>query len=413
MRPHFVRDFLVGCAYLILIAALVVVSIMVYRKDFTSTVDVTLRAPDAGTQLQTGADVEVRGVVVGSVADITSSGNGAKIDLSLDPAQAGRLPINVTAQLLPKTLFGQRYVNLVLPATPSDQHLHDGDEIAPDTSSSNAQLQDVFTNLLRVLQAVRPAELAQTLGALASALHGKGDALGATIDALARYLHKFAPRAPEFASDLKRFASVARTYNAAAPDLLQALRNFTTTNQTLVQERTQFVNLLSSVTDASNRLSDFTATNSSNLIALARNSLPSLRVLAHYSSEFPCLSRTLVDFIPVMDRALGAGTGQPGLHVTLQVVPARQPYHAGVDAPRLDASGAPRCPQVSVAGANSTAINAALARGAGIGTENSPQENQVIAELVAPSVGRSPQSFPRWGSLLLGPTLRGTRVTLR
>jgi phospholipid/cholesterol/gamma-HCH transport system substrate-binding protein len=91
-------------------------------------------------------------------------------------------------------------------------------------------------------------------------------------------------------------------------------------------------------------------------------------------------------------------------------VPARQPYASG---PSLDATGAPRCPQVSVAAANSPAVGAALSRGAGIGTENSPQENQVISELVAPGVGKRPSQFPKWGSLLLGPALRGTRVTLR
>jgi phospholipid/cholesterol/gamma-HCH transport system substrate-binding protein len=410
MRQHFVRDFLVGCGYLVLIGVLIAVSIMAYNNDFSSTMDVSMQVPDAGTQLQTGADVEVRGVVVGSVSGISTTGDGARIDLALDPGQGGRLPTNVTAQLLPKTLFGQRYVNLVLPSEPSDTHLHGGAVIAPDTSDTSTELQDVFTNLLHVLQAVRPAQLAQTLGAFAAALRNEGNAIGATIDELAAYLHKFAPKVPEFTTDIRRFASVAHTYAQASPDLLQALRNFTTTNQTLVQERAQYVDLLQSVTDASNRFAGFTEANSANLISLSRSSRPTLQVLARYSSEFPCLSRTLEDFIPVMDRALGAGTDEPGLHVTLRVVPARQPYASG---PSLDATGAPRCPQVSVAAANSPAVGAALSRGAGIGTENSPQENQVISELVAPGVGKRPSQFPKWGSLLLGPALRGTRVTLR
>ena len=410
MRQHFVRDLAVGCAYLVLIAALIAVSIMAYRKDFTSTMDVGLVAPDAGSQLQTGADVEVRGVVVGSVHSITSTGDGARIQLALDPAQGGRLPVNVTAQLLPKTLFGQRYVALVLPASPSPEHLQGGDTISADTSATGTELQDVFAHLLRVLQAVRPAQLAQTLGALASALRNEGDAIGATIDEVAGYLHRFAPKVPRLSGDIDRFASVAHTYARAAPDLLQALRNFTVTNRTLVAERGQFVDLLHSVTDASDRLSNFTAANSANLIQLSRSSRPTLQVLARYSSEFPCLSRSLVDFIPVMDRALGAGTDEPGLHVTLQVVPGRSPYRS---AATPAAAGPPRCPQLSVAAANSPAVGAALARGAGIGTDNSPQENQVIAELVAPGTGRRPDQFPKWGSLLLGPALRGAQVSLK
>jgi phospholipid/cholesterol/gamma-HCH transport system substrate-binding protein len=410
MRQNFARDFVVGCAYIVLIAALIALSIMIYRKDFTSTMDVSLRAPDAGTQLQVGADVEVRGVVIGSVSSIGSTGGGAAIGLALEPSQGSRLPSNVTAQLLPKTLFGQRFVNIVEPANPSATRLHDGDVIGADGTAAGTELQDLFTNLLRVLQAVRPAQLAETLGAFAAALRNEGNTIGATIDELAGYLHKFAPQVPRLASDISRFASVAHTYSDAAPDLLQSLRNFTTANRTLVAQRSQFVALLQSVTDASNRYAAFTETNSSNLITLSRDSLPSLQVLAKYSSEFPCLSHTLVDFIPVMDRALGAGTNQPGLHVTLQVVPARRPYVTG---PALTATGPPRCPQVSVAAANSPAVGAALSRGAGIGTENSPQENQVIAELVAPSIGERPSQFPKWGSLLLGPELRGARVSLK
>ena len=121
MRQHLVRDFVVGLAYLVLIAALIVVSVMVYNKDFTSSVDVTLSAGDVGPALQSGADVEVRGVVVGAVTSITSNGNGAQVHMSVDPGQAKNLPSNVTAEVLPKTLFGQRYVDLVLPATPERQ----------------------------------------------------------------------------------------------------------------------------------------------------------------------------------------------------------------------------------------------------------------------------------------------------
>jgi phospholipid/cholesterol/gamma-HCH transport system substrate-binding protein len=49
----------------------------------------------------------------------------------------------------------------------------------------------------------------------------------------------------------------------------------------------------------------------------------------------------------------------------------------------------------------------------GIGSVNSPQENQLIAELVGPQAGVAPSQFPRWGSLLLGPALRDAQVVVR
>jgi phospholipid/cholesterol/gamma-HCH transport system substrate-binding protein len=410
VTTHRLRDFVVGLVYLVVIAALIAVSVMIYNKSFSSSVDVTVAAGDVGPALQSGADVEVRGIVVGSVSSITSNGNGARVHLSIDPGQAGRLPSNVTAEVLPKTLFGQRYVDLVLPVVPSGTHLHDGQEIRTTTAAAPTQLEDVFTHLLPVLQAVRPAQLAETLGAIASSLRGKGAELGQTIDLLSAYLKKFAPKVPAMVHDIKQFATVAKTYTASAPDLLSALRNFATSSQTLVQERGQFIDLLHSVTSASNRFGQFMETNSQDLIDLSHDSLPTLQVLAHYSSEFPCLSRALVNFIPVMDKTLGKGTNEPGLHVNLQVVPARKPYVTG---PSLNATGGPSCPQVSTARDSSTALQADLTTGNGIGMQNSPQENEVIAELMAGAVGTTPQRFPDWGSLLLGPALRGTTVAIK
>lgn len=410
-RPHLLRDFLVGIGYLVVIASLIAVSILFYNKTFESTTDVSLRIGDASTALEKGADVEVRGVVVGTVRSISSDGEQALVKLALQPSQAKRLPSNVTAELLPKTLFGQRYVSLEIPSRPSPQHLASGDVIEPTAAGRATELEDVFTHLLPVLQAIKPAKLSETLGAIAASLRNEGGPLGHTIDTLSNYLRKFAPQVPQVVDDISRFAKVAKTYALSSPDLVKALRNFTTSSQTLVQERGQFVSLLQTVTSASQRLTDFARTNSQNVITLSRDSLPTLQVLAKYSSEFPCLSRALVQFIPVMNSALGAGTSQPGLHMTMQVLPARSPYSAGSNPPSFGDNSGPSCP--GAAGSTTGTALGTLSSAAGLGTQNSPQENEVIAELMASSAGTSPQDYPHWGSLLLGPVLRGSAVTVR
>lgn len=409
MTPHFARNFVVGIVYLVVLAMLMTLAVLIYNQTFTSTVNVSLVTPNVGTSLEKGADVAVRGVVVGYVRSIGIDGDNARVDLALQPAQAARLPDNVSAELLPKTLFGQRYVDLLLPRRPSPTHLHDGDVIRPG-GPGPTEIQDVFAKLLPVLQAVRPAQLAEMLGSIAASLRGEGTNLGATIQTLSSYLRKFAPKVPAMLRDIRQFSQVASDYTNAAPDLLAALRNFTVSSRTIAAQRAQFTALLHSVTSASNRFAGFLQANSPDIITLSRSSLPALRVLQRYSPEFPCLSHTLSEFIPVMNSALGNGTGQPGLHVTMQVVPPRAAYRPGSDSPRYNATGGPRCPQVAPGSAGTVA---ALSPTAGIGVANSPQENQVIAELEAPSAHTTPAAFPKWGSLLLGPTVRGTAVTLR
>src|SRR3546814_1021520 len=52
-------------------------------------------------------------------------------------------------------------------------------------------------------------------------------------------------------------------------------------------------------------------------------------------------------FIPVMDRTLGKGSDEPGIHVRLNVVESRGKYLTGKDAPRYSTSGKTRCPYVT------------------------------------------------------------------
>jgi hypothetical protein len=44
---------------------------------------------------------------------------------------------------------------------------------------------------------------------------------------------------------------------------------------------------------------------------------------------------------------------------------------------------------------------------------NSPEEARLIAALFGPRIGVDPQDMPGWSSLLLGPLVRGTEVTVK
>ncbi|MHA3704053.1 MCE family protein [Jatrophihabitans sp. YIM 134969] len=442
------RNATVGLLYLLLVASLVALSIAVYNRAFSGDIKVTALVDDIGTSLQTGSDVKVRGIQLGEVTGVTSDGRGARLELSLNPDLAKEIPAAVTVRLLPKTLFGERYVSIVDPTgdTADGDPLSDGDTIRQDSSAEGVEIQRVFDRLLPVLQAIRPADLATVLGTIAQTLRGRGEELGTTVTTVVDYLQKFTPKVPQLTADLDAFADVATTYAKAAPDLVDALTDFTTTSQTVAQQKDQLATLFSDVTTFGDTTTGFVDTNQKTIIALSNRSLPTLKVLAAYSSEFPCIATALRDFVPVANQALGAGTSTPGLKVTLRVVPGTAKYVPGVDSPTgAVPPGGPSCPYVPPVGVTGTALGAAATpttpgaavaaagidlatlsptvrsylasagsdgAGAGLGVANSPAENQVIAELVGPTVGVAPADFPRWGSLLLGPVLRGTQIEL-
>jgi hypothetical protein len=56
---------LVGIAFVLLLAGAVSLSVLAYRKAFTPVTWVTLMTDHTGLQLNDGADVKLRGVIVG------------------------------------------------------------------------------------------------------------------------------------------------------------------------------------------------------------------------------------------------------------------------------------------------------------------------------------------------------------
>ncbi|WP_433331943.1 MCE family protein [Spirillospora sp. CA-294931] len=399
-----------GVAFLLVPLMLVWLSVAVYNKEFTKVSWVTLRATSAGSEMRPHADVKLRGVIVGEVRKVSADGDVATLKLAIKPDQVKRLPANVSAQLLPTTLFGQRFVALVPPANPSSARLVSGSVIDQDRSSNAIELQRVLDNVYPLLMAVRPADLSSTLTAVSQALDGRGTQLGQTLVELDAYLKKINPNVPALNRGIKELVQVTRHYDEATPDILQALNDFGYTSRSLVDQRANLSQLYASVTDASQNMGDFLHENSGNIIRLTERSLPSLRVLAKYSPELPCTLRMLTDFVPVMDKVLGKGTKRPGLQVDVTSMPSKGRYVPGKDRPKYNDKSGPHCYPAPYAAQASTKV--AKAPGA-LGLPNSPQENQLVNELLAPTLQEVPEALPDWSSVLVGPIYRGAEVTIK
>ena len=260
------RRRLVGVVFLLVFALLVWLSVALYNKQFTPAATVTLYTDSVGNEMHPGADVKIRGVQVGEVRQISADGTGARLELAIQPDMVSQIPANVTAEMLPTTLFGERYVDLVMPATPTPARLTAGTVITQDHAADAVELEKVLNNLLPLLQASEPDKLSVTLTALAQGLQGNGRELGQTLVALNAYLAKYNQHLPALDNDIRELATYARNLNQAAPDLVQALADFTVTSQTFVAEQASVSALYSTLTTASGDLQAFLDANSSNII---------------------------------------------------------------------------------------------------------------------------------------------------
>lgn len=415
------RRRLSGLVLLLVMVLVVVGCLLNFNKVFKPVEMVTLQTDTVGNQLSKQGDVKVRGVIVGEIKSVDSDGTRATIQMAMDPDALSAIPSNVTAQLIPKTLFGERYVQLSVPAADRTPPLRSGDVIAQDHSANAIELERVFDNLLPLLQAVQPQKLATTLTAVSTALQGRGAQLGQTLAQASDYLKRFNPDLPRLDQNVHDLATVSNLYGDIAPDLLDALSDSAVTLGTVNEKRGDLGTLYQQVTASSGDITTFLQHNGNNIISLSADSRRPLEIAAEYSPSFPCTLQALTDLKPDMNKVLGAGTNQPGLHAEISVTQSRGKYVPGQDAPAYTATGGPRCYPSGVVPTTGTAAAAPgtqahpLLPGADgdLGVANSPQEQELLATLVAPSIGVPTGQVPAWGSVLVGPLYRGTEVKLK
>ena len=174
------RRRLLGLAFFGVCALFLVVTIGKYQQRFETFTWVELDTDTAGASLPVNSEVRARGVEVGTVRDVSVRNGRTVIRMGLKPDQARQLPGDVTARILPKTLFGQRYVALQVPqgqggtGTPGASSLRDGATIRTDTSGNATELNQLFDKLLPLLRAVPPEDLNATLGASRTACRATG-----------------------------------------------------------------------------------------------------------------------------------------------------------------------------------------------------------------------------------------------
>jgi len=419
-----------GLAFVVVLLALGGIAVGAYQKVFTPVRKVTLVVDHTGNQLSTGADVKIRGVRVGEVRSVRADGEQARVELAIQPDQIGLIPRNSTARLLPKTLFGERYVALIPPDAPGAP-LRAGDTIQQDRSFQAVEVDRVLSDLLPVLQAVRPEQLNTTLHALSTALAGRGARLGRTLSTLDSYVRALNPKLPAIQHDLAALADGADTLNSAAPDLAAALDDLATTSVTVTSQRGLIGDLLRSTTELANTAEPFLAANEQRLIRLADQSRPVLGALAEYSPEYPCFFQGMAGLVPRGEQAFGGG--QPGLRIVISVSRDNGRYHPGEE-PKNGLDLGPRCyglpngvavpfpvPDVGPKdssghiGDGSTGFTGTGTLGrvmsADIGTQGSPAETRAVQALLAPVYGTAPDQVPDSAALLIAPMMRGSEVS--
>ena len=332
MGKFFLHNRVLGILFVGLLVLGVWLINAVFTQKFVSFDKVKLDTDTIGLQLPARADVKVRGVIVGQVLDAQSQAGGAVLTLGLDPNKIDKIPENVTASILPKTLFGEKYVELVIPNKATSQPLAAGDRITQ--TKLPVEVEDVLNDIYPLLRSIQPAELNYTLNALATAFEGRGEAIGQNIETLNSYLKRMNPEVPGLVQDLRLLSNVSANYADVMPQIAATLRNTVKTGNTLRGRQAKLNAFLRDTRGFSDVAKKFLDANGSNIIRLGELSKPQLALLNRYSSTFPCLLHGIVRQAPFLGDTFRGFV----FHITMHTLPyAPRAYNAG-DVPVLGAN---------------------------------------------------------------------------
>jgi phospholipid/cholesterol/gamma-HCH transport system substrate-binding protein len=218
------------------------------RGVLVDRVDATATFKNAGGSLVKSADVKFEGINVGKVYDLREGKGGAakggvELDMHIEEKFAKDIPSNVTGRVMPQSIFGTSFVDLVRPANPTGR-FENGTNIVQDTSLKTLELQQILDGLDRVVRALGPADLSNMLGNLGMALDGNGEQIGQTITQLDSYLGKLNPKLPLVNENLDLLAGNLEAFQKAAPDLFAATDNILVTARTLKNNEANFHKLV-------------------------------------------------------------------------------------------------------------------------------------------------------------------------
>lgn len=428
---------LLGLAFIVVLVLMAWGSVLSFNKElpWQDTVAVTLTTTSAGLGLSPPSDVKIQGLRVGEVREVTSDGRSAVLHIALDPARIDLIPENIDAAIIPKTLFGEKYVDLRLPERPSVRHIAAGGQISQ--SQTSVEIGRLFTSLAAMLDTLKPEQLSLTLNSVADALQGNGENVGETLELLHTYLSRFNPHLDKLTDNFAKVAEVSDVYTGAADDLVRVLDNSRAISaELLAPKERSFESFLEHTIEASDETADMLTANGRELVTLAGRQRPVLEVLATYAEELPCLADSLVKLNRAANRALG-GYG-PYLKASIDVLVDHESYSYPEDAPSnpdSDAnennlppgitSWAPHCPYVperfnqladhpayNADGAATKPRPAAAERSGTAERSTRAQPSSLGTAIAARLMHRPAADVPPLAGLMLSPLMRGGEVSM-
>ncbi|MER2225219.1 MAG: MlaD family protein, partial [Rhodococcus sp. (in: high G+C Gram-positive bacteria)] len=134
-----------------IVVAVVAAVTMVLRGsgNLEQSTDVFVAVPATAGLISGEAPVRYHGVNIGRIGEIESGTTESVVQLQIQTDDASKIPADVMARVVPRTFFGDIYMQLVDdPTRQGRTTLADGDEIRMDDGPEAVALYDVYISSL-------------------------------------------------------------------------------------------------------------------------------------------------------------------------------------------------------------------------------------------------------------------------
>lgn len=204
-----------------------------------------------GQGLREGGDVKLRGVLVGRIGALEASPDATcLVALELFPGALDEIPANIGAQIRAKTVFGEKWVELLYPTDPFEERIAAGDKIHLGRTIDPLEVETILNLAVPLLDAVDPERLSSALEALARGFSGHEEAAARAIRAGVESLEPLNEKKELIERGIDQLRQASAVLEDVDDDLLASLDNlievnrFTTANDRLIEENLRKAPLL-------------------------------------------------------------------------------------------------------------------------------------------------------------------------
>ena len=264
---------------------------------------VSAQIPVEAGLISAGAPVRYHGVKVGEISAIDAGQGSSRVEMTIDKSSINAIPRSVMVRVLPRTFFGDIYIQLAEPTTDDAQkntaqkntagdspRLAGGAQLAVDAGPDAINLYNIYTKLTGLIDAVEPQKITVALAAVNKAIGGRGADLGLMIDQWSASSQMLEKQVNEFIDATPQFRRVAESLRRATPAVTATLASVTNLSRGILEHQESIAATLVAASGYLGSVGPFVASQRKNLITIIDSTGKILSTIADNPSG---ISKTL------------------------------------------------------------------------------------------------------------------------